>query len=195
MKKETCTIANVVMATGICIVLLLSVCEVLAPITVAIVSGIILSEEYRNPILESYGSLVVSTIGLVISSVGLCITFLVQWWRPFKTIVCCTRHVFNISFTVFAIWHLVNMRESSQISLIESLTENWNDNKSAVSFEEKYSCSGYLSCQKDFILSVDRVYKYGRNLKAAFGIFWAAIIFFGLISTGAVVVSYIQDKL
>lgn len=189
--EKTWTVMNVVMAFGTCFVVLLSICEILAPIGVAVISGLILSEELQNPILEQHGTLLVSTLGLLVSSIGLFITYFFQWWRPFKTLVCCARHLFNIAFTVFAIWHLINVKESSQTDLMEGIVVKWTNFEPAKSFESKNSCDGYLSCQSEFIKSVDRVYTYGRHLKPVIGIFWGVIIFFGLISTGAVIVSRI----
>lgn len=188
-EEKTWTVVNVLMAVGTCFVILLSICEILAPVVVAIITGVILSEEMSNPILEQHGTISISTIGLLVSSIGLFITYFFQWWKPFKTLICSIRHLFNICFTIFAIWHLINMKEANQVNLIESVAEKWNDFTPAQSFESENACSGYVSCQIKFIKSVDKVYTYGRNLTPVIGIFWAAIIFFGLISTGAVLIS------
>ena len=179
--ERPCACGNVLLACGTLFVLLLTCLEIAMPIATLVVTALMLAEQVANPFFGGNELLLfIGTIGSVASSALLLVIFLCQFYRPFNKGVASLRHILNLAFTAFAILLLLYVRTSTEGDVQARIDREWG-NVDSTEFQRAYECVSQADCIVPLRKSFERIYDNGRMLRPILGLFWAAIIFYGIV--------------
>ena len=187
MRPNKCT--NVLLASGTLFIVLLTCAEIGMPIVSLVLAAIILTEEVKNPFFGNNELLLfIGTVGVLASSAVLLIVFISQLCCPLNKVVACFRHAFNVIITAFAILTLLYVRTSAEDDARRRIENEWG-NENSLEFQRRYECVSAADCIVPLRHSFDKIYTTGRLLTPILGVFWAVIIFYGIVGVLVAIVS------
>jgi ABC-type multidrug transport system fused ATPase/permease subunit len=183
------TLVNIALFCGTLLVIVLSTAELLSAPVIIGMSASILHLLLASPIIQD-ASLATAAHGLTVSSCFLFIAMLLQLWNAFSRVAHILRHLSNLAVTAFAIVAFIQTTASKELLLVGSITAAWSDFGRSAEFEEKHGCQGIgmdtKSCQNLVEQTVADVFHLCRALRIPVGIFWGALLFYGLPAVGIV---------
>lgn len=174
-------------------VMALTAAEAILPLVIFVLSLLIAIETFGNALLMQGNDelmLVVSILGLTVSSCLLFITLIVQAVRSTVKGILIVRHVLNVAVTVFAVIYMVSVGEGREEKTWNRITDNW-PSVAAEKFEDANNCVGFAECRDAIGKSFKTVFTNGRAMKPVFGLFWAVMILYGLVGMALMVLTYL----
>jgi hypothetical protein len=185
-----CSPLNLALLCGTVFVLMLSTAELLSPLVICGLSVWLLQLIRRSKLIDD--SLLLTVVyGLIVLSSLLFLALLLQLRNAFSFPALILRNICNVTLTVFAILIFVETSEQKEIDLFTRIIHTWSNAANFRMFEEKYNCVSAQSCSESLKAVIADVFTLGRRLKIPIGIFWAAIVFYGI---PAVLIVAFDDK-
>jgi hypothetical protein len=181
-----CSPLNIALFCVTVLVLALTTAELLSAPSICALSAYLLIEIRASEVIHN-SFLITAVYGLLITSALLFVVILLQWRDAFSLPVLVLRNICNVSVTAFAILLLICTTAEKEIDLRASTIAKWSSAAGVRAFEARHECHGAESCAGPLNVTVADIFTLARRLKIPVGIFWAALLFYGLPSVAIVI--------